>query len=153
MIYRILIIIAATLSFGYAAGSLVVRSGRVFGIGSQYGLAAAAVLSIMAVLCLRRKPLLRAIAWWLGSTAACLILLAPWAPYYMTLSITCMVSFIVCGLILVEMEDVNVRHPNECEQCGYDLFGSETGICPECGLVWRSPIEPGPNIVEPDTRQ
>lgn len=148
MNHRIPIIIAAALFFGYTAGSLVIRTGKAFGIGSQYGLAAAAVLSIMAVLCLRRKPLLRALAWWLGPTALCLILLAPWAPLYLTFSLTCMVSFIVCGLILVEMEDVNAPRPNQCEKCGYDLSGSETGTCPECGLVWRSPVDPAPSVVE-----
>jgi hypothetical protein len=153
MTHRILIIIAAALLFGHVAGSLVIRSGKAFGLGSQYGISVAAVLSVMAVVCLCRKPLLRALCWWLGPTALCLLLLAPWAPHYLTLSLTSMFSFILCGLILVEMEDINAPRPNHCEQCGYDLFGSETGACPECGLVWREPIEPKPNVVDPVPRQ
>ena len=24
--------------------------------------------------------------------------------------------------------------PNSCTDCGYDLTGNETGVCPECGV-------------------
>ena len=32
-----------------------------------------------------------------------------------------------------------VRRPMACHRCGYDLFGNESGICPECGRLLDAP--------------
>ena len=33
------------------------------------------------------------------------------------------------------------NQPGHCQQCGYDLTGNVSGICPECGTVFCKPIE------------
>ena len=142
MVYRLVIIIACSLIFGYAAGALVLPNGRFIGPGQWCGLGAGALLSPMAAICLRRKPQPRALLWWLGPTAACLLVLAPWAPAWATLSIGVLFAFVLCAGILVDMEDRLAPRPNRCEGCGYDLLGNESGVCPECGILWNgAPID------------
>ena len=43
------------------------------------------------------------------------------------------------GLMGVRDEDVVIRlGKNRCRQCGYNLTGNVSGICPECGTVIRA---------------
>jgi hypothetical protein len=30
-----------------------------------------------------------------------------------------------------------IRLPGRCRKCGYNLSGNVSGVCPECGAVWR----------------
>ncbi len=39
------------------------------------------------------------------------------------------------GFLGVREEDVIRLQPNLCGQCGYDLTGNVSGICPECGTA------------------
>ena len=40
-----------------------------------------------------------------------------------------------CGLVVFQHSRSEQRHKHgRCEQCGYDLTGNESGVCPECGF-------------------
>ena len=155
MIYRILLIVVASVLFGYAAGSMTLRSGSMFGVGGQAGAAAGALLSSMAAICLRRKPLGTALVWWIGPTSLVIAVLAPLAAPWLTLTLGSLFAFVACAVIFVQMDDFDVERPNHCEQCGYDLLGSEADACPECGHLRpeRAPAS-GPGAIDanpPDT--
>lgn len=41
---------------------------------------------------------------------------------------------------------VQTRH-RKCPCCGYDLFGNQTGFCPECGEDLNNPSRPKGNPI------
>jgi hypothetical protein len=42
----------------------------------------------------------------------------------------------IVSLLLVNNREVaKVHRDGFCDQCGYDLTGNTTGVCPECGLA------------------
>ncbi len=38
-----------------------------------------------------------------------------------------------CGVGVVALRHRRRIPPGHCQQCGYDLTGNESGVCPECG--------------------
>jgi len=135
MIYRMLLIIAASVLFGYAAGSLTIRSGSAWGSGGVAGAAAGALLSLMSAWCFRRKRLAKALLWWLGPTSIVVAILAPLAAPWLTLTLVALFAFVSCAVIFVQMEDFDAARPNHCDRCGYDMSGLEDDACPECGTT------------------
>ena len=47
--------------------------------------------------------------------------------------IACLLIFLTC--LLASSFNGGRRRRGECGQCGYNLPGNESGICPECGLA------------------
>lgn len=42
----------------------------------------------------------------------------------------------IVATLLVKHREVNKVHRDGiCDQCGYDLTGNTSGVCPECGVV------------------
>jgi len=40
----------------------------------------------------------------------------------------------LCGVLAWMIHRaLNLQSPGHCHQCGYDLFGNTSGVCPECG--------------------
>lgn len=42
------------------------------------------------------------------------------------------IAFVALGAIMLVVA-CRRRPPGHCTQCGYDLTGNESGVCPECG--------------------
>ncbi|UCD30185.1 MAG: response regulator [Planctomycetota bacterium] len=43
---------------------------------------------------------------------------------------------IACSFLLVKMRLIYRDPPGHCNECGYNLSGNVSGICPECGVSW-----------------
>jgi len=85
------------------------------------------------------KNLVRAVPLAYGPAAVAAALSGAFMPGFSSAMMTGLVLTIGClavAFVVPKYWDVDRR--GLCLQCGYDLRGNTTGLCPECGQRWRA---------------
>jgi hypothetical protein len=108
----------------------VMAAGLVLGAG--WG----AICSGLAVRALRRKIIWKAACWIVPTCSALAVLLELFMPaWWRRNAFTFILSapLLVLTFVCIARRLPNHRMIGQCGECGYDLRGNVSGICPECG--------------------
>lgn len=102
--------------------------------GSIAGGAIGAIISPVIMVCLRRKVLADALMIVFGASYVSMIITSPMEDLHIVIgsTTTTMVMVAVCCRVFLP-DDKSLVIPDSCENCGYNLKGNVSGVCPECG--------------------